>query len=206
MLPRGPGGLRSRVRASAPRVGGGGHDAPTRDPGRRRERPLRLDRRRRSSHVYDPCRQRGRGASARRGARSSRRGLLRHRRRAGRLSSVRLRADLHPGLQPPGRSLPDWAARGVAAASELAWRRLPLKKASRCSPALPTGCPPTSARSTSRRPGASSATSRDGRSRRARRDARTGLGRRRSARANARGPAQARRGARLEGRDRVGAR
>ena len=47
---------------------------------------------------HDPCRQRGRGASARRGARSSRRGLLRHRRRAGRLSSVRLRADLHPGL------------------------------------------------------------------------------------------------------------
>ena len=116
-----------RVRASAPRVGGGGHDAPTRDPGRRRERPLRLDRRRRSSHVYDPCRQRGRGASARRGARSSPEAYF-----VTDGEPVVFRAFVSElistqGLRPPGRSLPDWAARGVAAASELAWRRLPLK-------------------------------------------------------------------------------
>ena len=207
VLARGPGGLRNRVRASAPRVGGAGDT--TLLPG--------------ILAAVESGRFAWIGGGGHRTSTThvdnAVEGLLLAAER-GRHGEAYFVTDGEPvvfrafvselistqGLQPPGRSLPDWAARGRG-------RRLRARVAAPAAEGRAAAHPPcllavrprVHARHLEGQERArlrAATVDRGG----ARRDARTGLGRRRSARANARGPAQARRGARLEGRDRVGAR
>ena len=104
---------RRRLRAgraqAADGLGRGRHDAAAGDRRGGRSGQVRLGRRRRAPDRHHPRRQRGRGPAAWRGARSPRRGLLRHRRRAGRLPRVRLGA-----ARDPGRRAADPLAAGLA--------------------------------------------------------------------------------------------
>ena len=108
--------------------GAGRHDAAAGVRRRSRDRQARLDRRRRPPDRHHPRRQRRRGAAAGRGPRAAGRGLLRHRRRAGRLPRVRLRA-----ARDPGRRAADPLAAGLARhrdrrrLGEADWRLLRLK-------------------------------------------------------------------------------
>ena len=84
--PRGdPRGVRDRRRPAPLRLGQGRHHPAAGDGRDRRAGPVRLDRRRPQRHRHRPCRQRRRGHAVGRRERAAWRGLLHHRRRAGRL-------------------------------------------------------------------------------------------------------------------------
>jgi nucleoside-diphosphate-sugar epimerase len=80
-------------------------------------------------HRHGPRRQRRRGPAAGGGAGPARPGLLRHRRRAGRLPRVRHRPAGHPGGRTARPEPPAWTAAPLARVAETAWKVLPLRGA-----------------------------------------------------------------------------
>ena len=94
--------FRDRGRAAAARVGSGRHDNPAEPRAGGRERAVRVDRRRAPPHLDHARRQRHPRADAGCRARPPRRGLLRDRRRAGRLPRLHHGAARHAGRDTPG--------------------------------------------------------------------------------------------------------